>query len=37
VLNSGCSFLEASEALEAGGHQVVGGLVLAGRSCLRNL
>jgi predicted amidophosphoribosyltransferase len=30
VLSSGCSFLEASEALEAGGHKVVGGLVLAG-------
>jgi predicted amidophosphoribosyltransferase len=30
VLNSGCSFLEAREALEAGGHRVVGGLVLTG-------
>jgi predicted amidophosphoribosyltransferase len=30
VINSGCSFLEAREALEASGHRVIGGLVLAG-------
>jgi len=37
VLSSGCSFLEACEALESGGHQVAGGLVLAGGYCTKSL